>query len=77
MPLKTDGRGGWLPRGAGACLEGCLGKACRGFGGFGGFEGFEGFGGFEGGQAAALNALKKRWPWCLAGGRANGSLECP
>ena len=25
----------------GACLEGCLGKACGGFGGFGGFEGFE------------------------------------
>ena len=47
----------------GACLEGCLGKACGGFGGFGGFEGFEGFGGFEGGQTAALNALKNRWPW--------------
>ena len=61
----------------GACLEGCLGKACGGFGGFGGFDGFEGFGGFEGGQTAALNALKNRWPWCLAGGRANGSLECP
>ena len=55
----------------GACLEGCLGKACGGFGGFGGFDGFEGFGGFEGGQTAALNALKNRWPWCLAGGRAN------
>ena len=31
----------------GACLEGCLGKACGGFGGF------EGFGEFDGGQTAA------------------------
>ena len=50
----------------GACLEGCLGKAC---GKFGGFEGFEGF---EGGQTAALNALKNRWPWCLAAKRCKG-----
>ena len=50
----------------GACLEGCLGKAC---GGFGGFEGFEGF---EGGQTAALNALKNRWPWWLAAKRCKG-----
>ena len=47
----------------GACLEGCLGKACGGFGGFGGFEG---------GQTAALNALKNRWPWCLAAKRCKG-----
>ena len=71
MPLKTDGRGGWLPRGA-RCLEGCLGKACGGFGAFWGFWGFEGFEGFEGGQTAALNALKNRWPWWLAAKRCKG-----
>ena len=37
----------------GACLEGCLGKAC---------------GGFEGGQTAALNAVKNRWPWSVVAG---------
>ena len=36
----------------GACLEGCLGKTC---GGFGGFER----------SAAALNARKNRWPSCF------------
>ena len=50
----------------GACLEGCLGKAC---GGFGGFEGFQGF---EAGQTAALNALKNRWLWWLAAKRCKG-----
>ena len=50
-------------------MEGCLGKACGGFGRFGGFEGFESF---EGGQTAALNALKNRWPWCLAAKRCKG-----
>ena len=50
----------------GACLEGCLGKACGGFGAFLGFEGF------ESGQTAALNALKTRWPWWLAAKRCKG-----
>ena len=66
----------------GACLEGCLGKAC---GAFGGFEregclgkacrGFGGFEGFEAGQTAALNALKNRCPWCLVSGLPRVGLE--
>ena len=69
IALETDGRGGWLPRGARGLLGGCLGKAC---GGFGAFWGFWGFGGFEAGQTAAFNALKNRWPWCLAAKRCKG-----
>ena len=46
-----------------------LQRLAEGFGGFGGFEGFEKF---EGGQTVALNALKNRWPWCLAAKRCKG-----
>ena len=64
-PLKTDGRGGWLPRGARGLLGGLPWKGLR----------REGFEGFEAGQTAALNALKNRWPWCLVSGLPRVGLE--
>ena len=66
----------------GACLEGCLGKACGGFGGFGGFAGLRGLragkrqqmavvagckvGGFGGFEGFEGLNPKNRWPWWLA-----------
>ena len=56
-PLKTDGRGGGLPRGA----RGVLGRLP--------WKGLRGFGGFGGRANGSLECLKNRWPWWLAAKR--------
>ena len=66
MPSKTDGRGGWLPRGARGLLGGLPWKGLRKVWSILRFEGC------ERGQTAALNALKNRWPWWLAAKRCKG-----